>query len=440
MLLQVSLYYNSNLTMKNNKIAIALLLMFPFTLMAAEPGQKTDAEKMIQQLKKEVSDNLTGNLLPYWSSKMVDKTNGGFYGRIDLNNKVYPDDEKGGILNARLLWTYSSAYRIYGDKSYLGLATRAKDYILAHFIDKQYGGAYRSLNAKGEPADMRKQTYTLSFFIYSLAEYCRATGDQETLEAAKSIFETFEKYALDKESNGYFEVFSRDWKRTHDKLIGESTDKDEKTMNTHLHLMEAYTNLYRVWPDPVMKERLANVVNLFLDHIIDPKTFHLVCFMDRKWNRTSKVDSYGHDIEASWLIYEAASLLKDPVLLERVKKVSIKIADAATEGLQPDGSLVYEKDLATGRVALERSWWPQSEAIVGYLNAYEISGNIKYLERSVKCWQFTDKYLVDRKNGGWYSNVSAEGYVPMGDKGGFWVCPYHNGRMCMEVVERVKQH
>jgi cellobiose epimerase len=426
--------------MKNFKIAIALLFMLPFSMMATEPGQKAGAEKIMQQLKKEVSDNLTGNLLPYWSSKMVDKKNGGFYGRIDINNKVYPDDEKGGILNARLLWTYSSAYRIYRDTGYLRLATRAKDYILAHFIDKQYGGAYRSLTAKGEPADMRKQTYTLSFFIYGMAEYCRATGDQEALKTAKSIFEMFEKFALDKESNGYFEVFSRDWKRTHDRLIGESTDNDEKTMNTHLHLMEAYTNLYRVWPDPIMKERLANVVNLFLDHIIDPKTFHLVCFMDRTWNRTAKVDSYGHDIEASWLLSEAASLLKDPVLLERVKKVSIKIADAATEGLQPDGSLVYEKDLGTGRVAIERSWWPQSEAIVGYLNAYEISGNIKYLERSLKCWQFTDQHLVDRKNGGWYSNVSAEGYVPAGDKGGFWVCPYHNGRMCMEVVERIKQH
>ncbi|MBK7711115.1 MAG: AGE family epimerase/isomerase [Bacteroidales bacterium] len=392
----------------------------------------------MHQLKKEVSANLTQNLLPYWSKNMVDRVNGGFYGRIDANDKVYPNEDKGGILNARILWTYSSAYRIYKDTAYLTLARRAKDYIMANFLDKQYGGAYRSVNSKGEPADTRKQTYTQSFFIYGMAEYYRATGDKEALKAAKDIFEAFEKYALDKDANGYFEVYSRDWKRTRDKLIGETTVSDEKTMNTHLHLMEAYTNLYRVWPDKRMAERLKNLVEIFLDHIIDRQTSHLICFMDRNWNSTSRIDSYGHDIEASWLLCEATNLLGDSELLARVKQVSIKIADAASEGLQPDGSLVYEKDLATGHMATERSWWPQSEAIVGYLNAYELTGNEKYLDRSVNCWNFTRDHLIDNKNGGWFSGVSESGVVGKGDKGGFWICPYHNGRMCMEVVERVQ--
>jgi mannobiose 2-epimerase len=369
---------------------------------------------------------------------MVDLRNGGFYGRIDGNEKVYPEAEKGGILNARILWTYSAAYRIYKDTSYLRLATRARDYILAHFIDRQFGGAYRSVNAKGEPADTRKQIYTNSFFIYGMAEYARATGDQTALQAAKDIFKALETYALDREANGYFEVFTRDWKRSHDRLIGESTDLDEKTMNTHLHLMEAYSNLYRVWPDPLMKERLGNMVNIFIDHIVDKKTAHLVCFMDRNWKRTSMVDSYGHDIEASWLLYEAAGLLNDKELLTRVRALSPRIADAASEGLQPDGSIVYEKDLATGHMATERSWWPQSEAIVGYLNTYELTGDQKYLQRSFDCWKYTRDHLIDRKNGGWYSGVSESGVVSRADKAGFWTCPYHNGRMCMEVVERVK--
>ena len=182
-------------------------------------------------------------------------------------------------------------------------------------------------------------------------------------------------------------------------------------MNTHLHLMEAYTNLYRVWPDKRMAERLRNMVNLFLDHIIDKKTSHLVNFMDRNWKRTSMVDSYGHDIESSWLLYEAASLLGDRDLIARVKEVSIKIADAASEGLQPDGSLVYEKDLATGHVNTDRSWWPQSEAIVGYLNAFELTDNEKYLDRSVNCWNYTKEHLIDNKNGGWFSDVSESGVV-----------------------------
>ncbi len=359
-----------SMIMKKCFIAIALLFTGSIVASAGVPVNESDPEQAMQLLKNAVSADLTKNLLPYWSDNMVDNVNGGFYGRIDVNNKVYPQDDKGGILNARILWTYSSAYRIYKDTSYLRLATRAKDYIMAHFIDRKYGGAFRSVNYKGEPSDTRKQTYTQSFFIYGLAEYYRATGDKEALKAAKDIFEDFEKYALDKESNGYFEVFTRDWQRSHDLLIGETTARDEKTMNTHLHLMEAYTNLYRVWPDKRMEERLRNMVGIFLDHIIDKQTFHLINFMDRNWKSTSRIDSYGHDIEASWLLYEATSLLGDTDLLARVRKISIRIADAASEGLQSDGSMIYEKDLATGHMGTERSWWVQSETIVGYLNAY----------------------------------------------------------------------
>jgi len=418
-------------------IIIALLISATLSAVSGKSTPSTDAKTRMNQLKSEVSANLTKNLLPYWSNRMVDNVNGGFYGRIDVNNKVFPNDDKGGILNSRILWTYSSAYRILKDTAYLRLATRAKDYILAHFIDKEFGGAYRSLNSKGEPSDTRKQTYTMSFFIYGMAEYYRATGDKEALKTAKDIFEKFEKYALDKESNGYFEVFSRDWKRTHDRLIGETTINDEKTMNTHLHLMESYANLYRVWPDKRMAERLRNLVEIFLDKIIDKKTFHLINFMDRNWNSTSKIDSYGHDIEASWLLCEAANLLKDPALLARVKEVSIKIADAASEGLQPDGSMDYEKDNSTGHMSSEKSWWVQSECIVGYLNAFELTENEKYLDRAINCWNYTKNHLVDNKEGGWFSSVSESGIAGKGDKGGFWVCPYHNGRMCMEVIERI---
>jgi mannobiose 2-epimerase len=418
-------------------IIAAVFISANLIAISDKSGQGADPETMKKQLKSEVSANLTKNLLPYWSDRMVDNVNGGFYGRIDGNDKVAPNEDKGGILNARILWTYSSAYRIMKDTAYLRLATRAKEYIMAHFIDKEYGGAYRSVNAKGKPSDTRKQVYTMTFFIYGMAEYSRATGDKEALKTAKDIFETFEKYALDRESNGYFEVFSRDWKRTRDRLIGETTINDEKTMNTHLHLMESYANLYRVWPDKRMAERLKNLVEIFLDKIIDKKTSHLICFMDRNWNSTSKIDSYGHDIEASWLLYEAANLLKDPVLLARVKEASIKIADAASEGLQPDGSLVYEKDLSTGHVASERSYWVQSETIVGYLNAFELTGNRKYLDNAINCWNYTRNHLVDNKAGGWFSSVSESGVAGRGDKGGFWICPYHNGRMCMEVIERI---
>jgi len=421
-----------------------LLIILAFLLTDSSNCQEQkritpDQKQKLEQLKKELSDNLTKNILPYWSSRMVDNINGGFYGRIDGKDQVYPDAEKGGILNARILWTYSSVCRVMDDTSYLRIAKRAKDYIIAHFIDSQYGGAYMSLKADGTPSNTRKHIYTNAFIIYGLAEYSRATGDKQALAEAMKIFELFEKHAADRESGGYYEVFSREWERVRERMIGENSDKVEKTMNTSLHVMEAYANLYRVSGDKLVGDRLRNLIEIFLDKIIDKKTSHLICFMDRSWNSTSTVDSYGHDIESSWLLYEAANLLDDQKLIDRVKETGIKIANAALEGYQPDGSMLSDKDNATGHVRTQRSWWEQAETVVGYLNAFELTGDESYLNRSLKCWEYIKQHFVDAKNGGWFSYVSESG-VPGGDKGGYWICPYHNGRMCMEVIERVSEH
>ena len=427
--------------MKKYLFILAALFILSETFNYAQEFKLTSSQKVkLEQLKKEVYADLTANILPYWSSKMIDNVNGGFYGRIDGKEQVYPNDDKGGILNARILWTYSSAYRVLKDTSCLRIATRAKDYILSHFVDNQYGGAYRSVNFKGEPSDIRKQTYTNAFFIYGLSEYNRATGDQEALKKAKEIFEVFEKHVLDKEANGYFEAFSREWNRTGDRLIGESSANVQKTMNTSLHVMEAYANLYRVYPDKVVAGRLRNMVEIFLDKIVDKKTFHLICFLDKDWKSTATIDSYGHDIECSWLLYEAAHLLGDPRLIARVKEVSIKIADAAAEGLRPDGGMVSDKDYSTGHVRPGRSWWEQAETVVGYLNAFELTGNEAYLDKAVNCWNYIDRHFIDKKNGGWFSSVTDAGEPGRGDKAGFWICPYHNGRMCLEVIERVSSH
>lgn len=409
------------------------LLSWPTGKVSNSPNNDMDN---LRVLRKEVTANLKDNLLPFWSEKVTDRVNGGFYGRVDATNKVYPDADKGGILNARILWTFSSAYRILGDTAYLDMARREKDYIMDHFIDRKYGGAYRSVTAVGEPADTRKQTYTQAFFIYGLAEYYRVTGDKEALETAQDIYRLFEKYALDREYNGYFEVFTHDWQRTRDRLIGETSENDEKSMNTHLHILEAYAGLYRVWPDKGLAVSLRNLINIFLDDIIDKNTSHLICFFDRQWNSTSETDSYGHDIESSWLLYETAKLLNDTALVSKVKSVGMNIVQAASEGLQPDGSLIYEKDRSNGHINNERSWWVQAEAVTGYLNAFELSGDTEFLDRSVNCWQYIKDHLVDHKNGGWFSSVSYPGGKGTGDKAGFWICPYHNSRMCLEVIER----
>ncbi len=423
-------------------ILLIVFLCFQFGCLNAENIDKKISDKNLVQLnrlKSEVNKNLTENILPYWIKNMVDPVNGGFIGRIDSEEKKYPSEDKGGILNARILWTFSSAYRVTKDTSYLTIAKRAKDYILAHFVDQLNGGTYRSVTSTGEPSDLRKQTYSQSFFIYALSEYFRATGDKMALEAAKEIYNSLEKYAVDPKSDGYFEVFDRKWKRINERLIGEKSIKDVKTMNTHLHLMEAYANLYRVWPDPKVGKRLKNLITLFTDKIIDPQTFHLRVFMDANWKSTSTVNSYGHDIEASWLLVEAAHIFGDQSLLKNCERISLKIADAAGEGLQTDGSLISEKDYLTGEVNYSRDWWPQAEAIVGLMHAFELSGDERYLNKAIKCWDYTNKYLVDHKAGEWFNAVSAAGTVSKGDKAGFWKCPYHNGRMCMEMMDRVSR-
>lgn len=421
-----------------------LLLVFVLPIVMYNCGHNetklTDTQKAkVEELKKEVHSDLTDNLLPWWSARSVDYLNGGFYGRINHEDSIIADANKGGILNARILWTYSAAYRTLKDTAYLTLATRARDYIFEHFIDKEYGGAFWSVDAMGKPVDTRKQLYTNAFFIYGLSEYSRATGDKESLEAAKAIFNLVEEHALDREANGYFEIFDREWKRIRDRMIGESSDNDEKTMNTSLHLMEAYANLYRVWPVPEMADRLRNLVEIFLDKIIDEETYHLICFMDRNWNRTSQVDSYGHDIEASWLLCESADLLGDQELIRRVRETAVKMAETVEEAIQPNGSIIYEKDLASGHVNANRSWWAQSETIVGYLNAFELSGDEKFLDYSINCWRYTFDHHVDHVNGGWFPNVRETDETSWGDKAGHWICPYHNGRMAMEVAERVER-
>jgi cellobiose epimerase len=417
------------------KFFLILSIMILNTGMSS--GQDNSAT--LKTLESELRENLVNHILPFWSDKMTDNKNGGFYGRIDGFNKLYPDAVRGGILNARILWTFSAAFSVIKDSSYLKVAGHAMDYILDKFIDRKFGGAYLSVTAKGETADTRKQTYTQAFFIYALSEYFLATGDSLALDEAKKIFQCVEKYCPDPANNGYFEVYSRDWEKTDDLLIGEKDKNDQKTMNTHLHLLEAYTNLYRAWPDEIVASRLRNLIELFTRKIIDQKTGHLIVFLNEKWESTTTLNSYGHDIEASWLLNESASVLGDAGIISQVKRLSIQMLHAAEEGLQPDGSLIYEKDIETGHSNTNRDWWPQAEAITAFVKAYKMTGDKTYLSKALKCWKYVDEKMVDHRNGEWFNSISDSGKVNKhGDKAGFWKCPYHNSRMCLEIIKETK--
>lgn len=398
----------------------------------------TNMNQSISTLKQEVQEVLTTNILPYWMNRMVDEENGGFYGRITGMEQRVPEAEKGAILNARILWTYSAAYRLLKKEEYLAMATRAKEYIIHHFYDKEFGGIYWSLDCKGTPLDTKKQIYALGFAIYGLSEYNRATGDKESLDYAVRLFESIEAHSFDAVKNGYCEALTREWDEIEDMRLSEKDANERKTMNTHLHILEPYTNLYRVWKDERLKKQLYNLILIFTDKILNRETGHLQLFFDDDWNSKYRIVSYGHDIEASWLIHEAALELGDKDLLAKVEPIVKQIAIAASEGFTSEGGMIYEKNPDTYRVDADRHWWVQAETVVGYMNLFQHFNDKEALQKAIACWDFIRKYLIDRENGEWYWSIRADGTVNReDDKAGFWKCPYHNGRMCMEVLMRL---
>jgi mannobiose 2-epimerase len=377
---------------------------------------------------------LTGNILPFWEN-MTDDIRGGFFGRMTGEGRIDPRADKGAVLNARILWTFSAAYRVLGGERYLDMAERARDYLLARFVDEEYGGIYWTLDYAGRPLEMKKQMYAIGFAIYGLSEFFRATGDRSALDAAVELFGSVEKHAFDPLRGGYFEAFDRMWQPLEDMRLSLKDENMSKTMNTHLHILEPYTNLYRVWPDALLEERLRGLLSVFTENMVGADG-HLRLFFDEEWHPHGDIISYGHDIEASWLMHEAALVLDDSELLERVGPFVLRVADAASDGLQDDGSIIYEYDRTSGRIDRDRHWWPQAEAVVGYYNIYRHFGDGDALERAVRAWEYISSRLVDREKGEWFWSIRSDGSVnSVDDKAGMWKCPYHNGRMCLEVIE-----
>jgi mannobiose 2-epimerase len=389
----------------------------------------------MQNLKEELKQELIDDILPYWIKKTIDKENGGFYGRIDGHEQLHKQANKGAILNARILWTFSAAYRLLHDPQYLEIAERAFRYIQDHFIDKEYGGVYWELDYQGNPVSTRKQIYAQGFAIYGFSEFYRATGKQEALNEAIQIFHLLEKQAYDPEYGGYIEALNRDWQPIEDMKLSARDANVPKSMNTHLHILEPYTNLLRVWRDPALVKAHEQLIHVFYNHIISSKTHHLILFFDEKWTgQSEKVFSYGHDIECAWLLYEAAEVWGDEELLAQVKPISIAVANAAYEGLQEDGSMIYESE--ENHFDQDRHWWVQAETVVGSAYAYKISGDISYLNIAKKTWQYIQEHILDRENGEWVWSAYPDGRQNhTDDKAGFWKCPYHNARMCMEIIE-----
>ncbi len=382
--------------------------------------------------RKSILEELEGDILPFWMQRMTDPK-GGFYGRMDGDGHIIGGAEKGAILNSRILWTFAAACRTLRKKEYLDTAARAYQEIRDRFTDKEYGGIFWSLDCEGRPKDTKKQFYAIAFAVYGLAEYFRATGDAEALELAKSFYRCIEDHSND--GYGYIEARTRKWGVIEDMRLSDKDQNDSKTMNTHLHLLEGYTNLYRVWKDAGLRERLENLINIFIDKIVRPDG-HLGLFFGDDWAPHSTAVSFGHDIEASWLLDEAAEVLGDKVLAAKVESVCAKVATSAMEGFTPEGGMIYEYDPATGRRDSDRHWWVQAETVVGCVNQYQKTGDPHWLESADNEWSFIRSHII-APDGEWYWSLRSDGTPDTtDDRAGFWKCPYHNGRMCLEVLER----
>jgi cellobiose epimerase len=391
--------------------------------------------KELEQCKSEIEQELT-NILDFWAKHSIDKENGGFYGKIDETNNVIANAEKGSVLNARILWTFSAAYLHSNKKEYLDIANRAYEYLLESFNDKNFDGLYWSVDFDAKPLNTRKQVYGQAFAIYALSEYFKINQKKEVLDWAIELFELIEKHSFDQINDGYLEAFKADWSPIEDLKLSKKDANEKKSMNTHLHILEAYSNLYFIWPSDRLHEKLKSIINVFFDKIIDPITFHQQLFFDEQWHVKSDIISFGHDIEASWLIHEAALAVKNEPMIEHSKYIAINIANATLAGFDANWGLTYE--IENGHHDTDKHWWVQAEAMVGLLNAYQLSDNDLYLQAFIKNWSFIKKYIIN-PTGEWFWGVQGDQYTPMPnqDKIGFWKCPYHNVRACLEVLKRI---
>ncbi len=394
----------------------------------------------IEAFAKRVSDHMFDHILPFWSGPAVDNEQGGWMAW--LSNDLKPDrtKAKGLVLNTRILWTFAAAHDLRQEARYHDLADRALDWVMNRFWDAQHGGGFWRLDDAGKVIDDSKQVYGQAFCIYGLAQYHLAFNSPPALAKAKELFVLLDKHAREPKHGGFWEARSRDWTRPVPSQVGGHELGATKSMNTNLHVLEALTTLYRAWKDPLLAERLRELIRCFREKILDPRTHHFHHFFDDTWKVLSDNYTFGHDIEGSWLLCEAAEVLGDKKLLHDMEEIAVRMAEVALkEGLSADGGLCYEgKD---GKIVdAGKDWWPQAEAVVGFVNAWQISREEKYLQAAKRVWDFTEQHLVDRVHGDWFWRINPDGKLDVTKpKVSEWKCPYHSGRACLEAARRLSK-
>ncbi|MDR2570734.1 MAG: AGE family epimerase/isomerase [Oscillospiraceae bacterium] len=390
--------------------------------------------------KQEMIREVREVILPFWQ-ELIDEENGGFFGETDFIGVPNKTADKGCILNSRILWTFSAAFRIFEDDAYKKCALQARDFLRDAYLDKEHGGLYWLVDHKGKTLNDRKQFYNIAFGIYALSEHYLATGDITSLEIARQLFDVIEKYGFDANNGGYIEARQRDWSDIDDFRLSDKEINCPKSMNTNLHVLEAYTTYVLAENHAAMydgaNKSLVLLTQATMDHIINDE-WRFDLFFDMDWNVLTKDISYGHDIEGSWLLYDAALTTGDQKIIEKAGKVAVNVAEAVyRHGIDlKNGGLFVERG-DDGVLSSNKDWWSQAEAVVGFYNAYKLSGDAKYLKAAEDIWEFAMKYFSDRKNGEWHNEID-ENHIPIKSfpKASFWKCPYHNSRACFEMINR----
>ncbi|MBF8148578.1 AGE family epimerase/isomerase [Winogradskyella sp. F6397] len=379
------------------------------------------------QLKTECQNELI-DIVSYWSKNTVDADHGGFLGQIDHFNVPVPKANKGIILNTRILWSFSAASNHFNTQVYKAICDRAYHYLKAFFNDLTSKGVYWELDYLGNPINKRKQVYAQAFAIYALSEYYTFSKDEAAKNWAIELFDLIEKHAKC-EQTGYLDAFNDDWTPIEDMRLSEKDMNAEKTMNTHLHIMEAYTSLLKIYDNENLKASLKSLVNIFQNKFLNSNN-HYDLFFDKNWNLLSNTISYGHDIETAWLVIEATKALNNDELLNEVKTTALKVANTfLNEAIDAEGGVINEKNLSTNHTDTDRHWWPQVEALVGLKYAYSINEDEKYNDNAIKIWEFTKKHIIDHNHGEWHFRVDKNGKpYTKEDKVSMWKAPYHTTR------------
>ena len=400
-------------------------------------------DELNQDLRQRMEKDLVENTLPFWIKFTPDRARGGFYGLVTNDLRIYKDAPRAAVICGRILWTFAAAYRRLGKPEYLDMAQHAFAYLTQRFWDAEYGGVYWMLDGEGQPLNARKQIYAQAFALYGLSEYYRAVQEPAALALAQRLFHLIEEQSYDRGYGGYYEAYNRDWSALSDWRLSDKDLNSPKSMNTMLHILEAYSNLLRVWPDAQLKQKQKELIEVFLNQIIDPERHHFKLFFSQDWKSLSDHISFGHDIEGTWLLTEAAGLVGEAQLAAQVKTAAIQIAGAVYgEGLDPDGSLLYEADPQHITIS-DKHWWAQAEAVVGFYNTYQLTGDERFARAARRAWDFIEARVIDHQYGEWYAQLKRDGtpYTaqenPEQHKVGPWKCPYHNSRACFEMMDRL---